>query len=167
MRQNFLDNNRDNYRMPLRAKGIQVPKGPSTKLFGTETICFWQKLWYFFRSLVYNPFYLKSIFSNILKAPLEFFRYLASTYWWIPMWHRAQHGTNGPRWSCRWKRVRSTLTIEVFVHSDSSFSSSSCQGQGIALGSRLLCWAKTWSTSSFWHARMCPGMLKRSPGNFG
>ena len=28
------------------------------------------------------------------------------------VWHRALHDMNGPRWSCRWKRVRSTLTIE-------------------------------------------------------
>ena len=50
----------------------------------------------------------------------------------------AHSGTNGPRWLCRWKRVRSTLTIEVFVHSENlPFSSSSCQGQVITLGVSL------------------------------
>ena len=54
--------------------------------------------------------------------------------WTNALWHRALHGTNGYQWSCRWKMVRSTLTIGVFVLFCIFISSSS--GWGITLGSR-------------------------------
>ena len=60
----------------------------------------------------------------------------------------AHSGTDGPRWPCRWKRVRSTLTIEVFVHPENlPYSSSSVRGWVIRLGFVWRC-GRTWSAPS-------------------
>ena len=78
----------------------------------------------------------------------------------------AHSGTDGPRWPCRWKRARSTLTIEVFVHTENlPYSSSSVRdwvtlgwgssGAAVRLGPRLASACQDTSKN----VRTCPGVF--------